>query len=719
MNKLTKIFPLTLLAVAVVVSACGLVDTERAQEVVDLRTQILEIQINEVDPLVNEIEEMSKLIAPLEREVEDLEAQREVLYDEGRRLGDEFENEMRQRFEVIFMQDDEAHGRYQEILGEEYDSLDKQRRDLERSQEEVWHELDDQITAIGDSFEEERWAKENEIRAGSAAIDAKFAALDEKFDALNKARRDIEAIRWEIQIKYLEIEEKRIAIDDEVYPLGDQLQDLWRLEQEIRERGSDKDYDSLARQLHEQVEEVYDRIEVAWSEFDQQQDLNWVDYDQKRASAWAEYENAQIEIQQKQSQGYDSANQADTAANAAIDLANLEAQYNQDVSNYQALLAEANEVIAQLLEGQDQTSSDSEPTPELAAANSRKTEYESILRELEENFTSRADELNQIISSGSGSVDVPALEREIAELYAQAERDLNASLEQIDAEMFNSETGNEPAVVAGLESQIEALESAINDIWDEQQTYYQSQESEARAIRVIIRQIEDKISPLRDMQRALELESRPLRKQDVSINRESMLLDQQWQILDMERAPLEKERQEYEETGWKELDDWQRNRQREVQDETDEIRKVVERKIRDATREIEDAFYALDEKREDLEESFWVERDGQRRELESQRDALFEEKMAPLELAARGLDTEIATRWEELGKLYDQQSVLTAQLKELEMRVRDLDRRAEFGLLGVISGALDKAKEIERSGEISDFDSFLPTFDGDQVPSGE
>ncbi len=719
MNRLTKIFPLTLLAVAVVVSACGLVDTEKAQEVLDLKAQILDIQINEVDPLVDEIEEMSKLIAPLEREVEDLEAQRELLYEEGRRLGDEFEYEMRERFEVIFLQEGDVHGRYEELLGEEYDALEKQRRDLERSQQDVWYELDDQITGIWNSFEEERWAKEDEIRAGSAVIDAKFAVLDEKFDALNKAWRDIEAIRWEIQLKYLEIEEERIAIDDQIYPLDDQLQDLWRLEQDIWERGSEKDYELLARQMHEQVEELYNRIQVAWNGFDQQQNLDWVNYDQKRAAAWAEYENTIIVIQQKQSLGYDSANQADTSENAARDLATLQEQYILDVNNYQALLAETNDVITQLLEGQDQTSSDSESNPELTAANSRRAEYELILLELEVDFQYRANELNQIISSGSGSFDVAALELEINELYAQAERDLNARLEQIDAEMFGSGTGSQPAAVPSLESQIEALEGAINDLWDEQQTYYQNQESEARAIRAIIREIEDKIAPLRDMQRALELETRPLRKQDLSINRESMLMDQQWQILDMERAPLEKERQEAEEAAWKELDSWQRIRWSEVEDETNEMRRAVELQVRDAYREIEDSFYALDEKREDLEEAFWADRDGQSRELESQRNALFEERMAPLEQAARELDAEIETLWEELGILYDQQSVLTAQLRELEKRVRDLDRRAEFGLLEVISGALDKANEIERSGGISDFDSFLPTFDEAQVPNGE
>jgi len=413
------------------------------------------------------------------------------------------------------------------------------------------------------------------------------------------------------------------------------------------------------------------------------------------------------------------ANQADTSENAATDLAIFQEQYSQDVAKYQALLAEVDDAIAQLLEEHGQISSDSDLYPELTAANSLREEYESILQELEENFTAKSNELNQIVSNGSGSVDVAALDIEINELYAQAERDLNARLEQIDVEMFSSGTGNQPAEVAGLESQIAVLEAAINEIWDEQQNYYQNQQTNARAIRALIRELEDKIEPLRDLQRALEIDSRPLRKQDVAINRESMLLDQQWQLLDMERRPIEEERQAYEETGWQELDSWQRNRQHEVEVETQEIRKTVERAIREEFRAIEDAFYTLDEKREDLETAFWEERDGAKRELESQRDVLFEEKMAPLELAARELDIEIQARWEELQKLYDQQSILTAQLSELEKRVRDLDRRAEFGLLEVISGALDKAKEIERGGEISDFDSFLPTFDEAPVPDGE
>ncbi|MEC8912486.1 MAG: hypothetical protein VX478_03580, partial [Chloroflexota bacterium] len=57
--------------------------------------------------------------------------------------------------------------------------------------------------------------------------------------------------------------------------------------------------------------------------------------------------------------------------------------------------------------------------------------------------------------------------------------------------------------------------------------------------------------------------------------------------------------------------------------------------------------------------------------------------------------------------LYEKQGKLTSQLEGLEKRVRDLDRQAETGLINVISGALENAKELEK-GEVSSFESFLP-----------
>jgi hypothetical protein len=62
-------------------------------------------------------------------------------------------------------------------------------------------------------------------------------------------------------------------------------------------------------------------------------------------------------------------------------------------------------------------------------------------------------------------------------------------------------------------------------------------------------------------------------------------------------------------------------------------------------------------------------------------------------------------------------------MKELEVRVRDLDRQAEFGVLNVLTGALENAAELEKKGGVGSFDSFIPVVDfepdlGDQNNNG-
>ena len=81
--------------------------------------------------------------------------------------------------------------------------------------------------------------------------------------------------------------------------------------------------------------------------------------------------------------------------------------------------------------------------------------------------------------------------------------------------------------------------------------------------------------------------------------------------------------------------------------------------------------------------------------------------MAPLEALAKELDAELENKWNSLDDLYTEQEKLTSQLGEIEKRVRDLDRQAETGLINVISGALENAKELEK-GKVSSFESFLP-----------
>ena len=63
--------------------ACGVVDVEQAQGVVDLRARILEIQTKQVDPLVEQINAIEEQVAPIEAEIEALERQKEELYREA------------------------------------------------------------------------------------------------------------------------------------------------------------------------------------------------------------------------------------------------------------------------------------------------------------------------------------------------------------------------------------------------------------------------------------------------------------------------------------------------------------------------------------------------------------------------------------------------------------------------------------------------------------
>ena len=61
------------------------------------------------------------------------------------------------------------------------------------------------------------------------------------------------------------------------------------------------------------------------------------------------------------------------------------------------------------------------------------------------------------------------------------------------------------------------------------------------------------------------------------------------------------------------------------------------------------------------------------------------------------LDEEFSAKFASIEGLYEQQEQLASQLEELEAQVRELDQEAEFGLLSVISGAIENAEKLEQN----------------------
>ena len=407
-------------------------------------------------------------------------------------------------------------------------------------------------------------------------------------------------------------------------------------------------------------------------------------------------------------------------------------------------------------------------SPELTAAYSRSHEYKIILGDLETNREQKIAQLNEQASNAGPTVNINDLENEIDGQRRQAEEERDRKLKELEDNFGGGQSGKPEGVVA-LEVQIDAIESDMDALWQERQAYDKEREENSRIINRQIRELEDQIEPLRDQQKDLEMQQRPLRKQEMAGQKERMALEIIGRDLDAKREPLQKQGDEMREKAREEYDEWRSTEEKKVREQGDLVWSDFEKWMKDSEKEhqakrqeieegnekerqefeewskaqfeeadqaiqsefrsIEDAFYALDDARyeiddkrddledkrkdledkgKDIEKSLRAERKQQQQELESQKDAIFDEKMRPLEEKAKELDNQIEEKWQQLETLYAKQSDLTQRLEEVQARVRELDKQAEFGLLGVISTALENADELEKSGGMSNFQNFLP-----------
>ena len=849
---------------SILLSACGLVDTEAAGEAIALKEQVLLIQSEQLDPLLDQLSDFQSEIEPLEQEIDDLESQRDELVDQGRNLADEFEREMRDRFEMVFQDEEGARREFENDINDQFKDLEKQRRDLERGFEDQWADVEAQTQAVHEEAETEINAKRVELESNNNASTPEMDALEEQFTLLRAAEAALNKMRSELQVKSMDLEERQFDLQDQMAPLQEQREALQRKQETVWEDESSIDYNFLRQAAYEEIRNLQDRLQAAWEAEEDAKDVDWGQREERRRAAEDQHSATLQSINDQRSAAYVQADQSDIGAAAERDISSLSNDYANSRTKYQNLIVEldakivemgggsesgqenSNELRAKLestrLQYQDandllgtldsiirgseesnpefatakQASDDAALTlqsaqetlastpaeiegpadpdnpgadpvmivhpdyltaqaavadaqlaletaesvaattpetlvtedrpnpaydaaksqaadlqatvtslelqqssapaaeapavvnPDLTAAYAEKTEYESILKDLESQYALDSQELDDKVSAGGESVNVSNVESDLESQVQQADQILRDQLSLIDSEQLGS--GDKSGTITELESQIKALEDQARELEKDEQSYHKTREVNAKEIRGEIRSLEDEqIDPLRDAQKAIETERRPLRKQQMVINREQMTIQDQWPAIEEQRRPLQEANEEIRQAAWQEFEVWQRTRFKEAEKQGNEVRNELQKEMKAVQREIEDQMYALEDKREGLEEAFYEERESRIAELKELQNDLREEKMRPLEIQAQELDDLIAVKWETLDVLYADQGELKGEIKELQTVVRDLDRQAEFGVLSVISGALENAEELEKSGgSQAAFESLLP-----------
>ena len=849
---------------SILLSACGLVDTEAAGEAIALKEQVLLIQSEQLDPLLDQLSDFQSEIEPLEQEIDDLESQRDELVDQGRNLADEFEREMRDRFEMVFQDEEGARREFENDINDQFKDLEKQRRDLERGFEDQWADVEAQTQAVREEAETEINAKRDELESNNNASTPEMDALEEQFTLLRAAEAALNKMRSELQVKSMDLEERQFDLQDQMAPLQEQREALQRKQETVWEDESSIDYNFLRQAAYEEIRNLQDRLQAAWEAEEDAKDVDWGQREERRRAAEDQHSATLQSINDQRSAAYVQADQSDIGAAAERDISSLSNDYANSRTKYQNLIVEldakivemgggsesgqenSNELRAKLestrLQYQDandllgtldsiirgseesnpefatakQASDDAALTlqsaqetlastpaeiegpadpdnpgadpvmivhpdyltaqaavadaqlaletaesvaattpetlvtedrpnpaydaaksqaadlqatvtslelqqssapaaeapavvnPDLTAAYAEKTEYESILKDLESQYALDSQELDDKVSAGGESVNVSNVESDLESQVQQADQILRDQLSLIDSEQLGS--GDKSGTITELESQIKALEDQARELEKDEQSYHKTREVNAKEIRGEIRSLEDEqIDPLRDAQKAIETERRPLRKQQMVINREQMTIQDQWPAIEEQRRPLQEANEEIRQAAWQEFEVWQRTRFKEAEKQGNEVRNELQKEMKAVQREIEDQMYALEDKREGLEEAFYEERESRIAELKELQNDLREEKMRPLEIQAQELDDLIAVKWETLDVLYADQGGLKGEIEELQTVVRDLDRQAEFGVLSVISGALENAEELEKSGgSQAAFESLLP-----------
>ena len=894
-------------------AACGVVDVEQAQGVVDLRARILEIQTNEVDPLVEQINAIEEQVAPIEAEIEALERQKEGLYQQAEEIGQEFDQEMRERFDTVYMEGDQARDEYKEQIDARFQELEQRQRDLKDEKERLHDELEESIQQRRSEMEENgqnTWqnlefamrAKEEEAQNISKGMWREWDEerdeahrqvedmrreyeennpFNQEMEAIHQAWKDIDDSHFEIDIEQMQIEESRMELHDMVRPLEEEAEELRKRERDIWDTDPNllaaaagtnaKSSEDLIQEEHEKLEDLYRQLRSATDSEQQAQavttQLDWDNHAVRTDQIWADYDQDLQKAEEKRHQSFDANAAVGDANNAQLDIDQINLNYQDQIAYNEAKLDQAKQSLQDLeagstndsaaqrsqiiadIEGkrsqldqlhqnlatmnsvlQSQTRNnewdqktaaiaDAESalanTPQFevntdgtVASDQARPEYANALSVVEALKNERAsipeyivtegpnpayntgiqqqDDLNVSISqlestlnglSDQSTTANPAytaalaekngLEQLIGDLHQQRDNEIQAKQNivdaastgapdqnQLDAEVASlineaarirderltaldleytitvTATGGSTADSEAIRQEINEVEQYISSLHESKDQGWQIQEQMAQDVRHELRELEDGMESIWDMMRELEDQQRPLQEQRMALDKERNILKQKQRDIEDQRGPWEEERQRYEDELWSGFDEWQRTRQREIEDQQEQMwdlvrvemdgkrrdtekgmkqmwrdfdnevrdsHKQIDRDFKDKRRAIEQERQEIEEDINNLREGFEEAREAAVQEIEAERDQLYEERMAPIEGDIAAIDEEIEAKFASIEGLYQQQEELAGQLEDLEAQVRELDQEAEFGLLSVISGAIDNAEKLEQN----------------------
>ena len=372
--------------------ACGVVDVEQAQGVVDLRARILEIQTKQVDPLVEQINAIEEQVAPIEAEIEALERQKEELYREAEGIGQQFDDEMRERFDTTYMEGDQARQEFENEIQERHRELEEKERSLHEEQQRLHDEIEEanqeKRQAIEDAGQDTWEALEFEMRAkeeeAQKVSKSMWRAWDDERDeaqqqvenlrrefeennpfnmemeAIHQAWKDIDDLYFEIDVEQMQIEEARMELHDMMRPLEEQAQQLRREKRDIQEMdpatfariagtSSGQNSNEMIKEQHDKLDDLRRQLREAIDEQQQTQtaprQLNWDDHAKRTEEIWEAYSNQTDQIGLKRSEASDTTGAAGDASMAQAALDELNIAYQDELAYNEAKLAQAMESL--------------------------------------------------------------------------------------------------------------------------------------------------------------------------------------------------------------------------------------------------------------------------------------------------------------------------------------------------------------------------------------